>query len=118
MTADSSTIPNIVWDDFAKIDLRLATVLDAKPHANADKLLILRCDLGNLGERQIVAGIRAFYDPATLVGKQILVVSNLEPRTLRGEISHGMVVAVKEGERLSLFTLDSSISMTPGLKAS
>ena len=67
----------------------------AEPHPNADRLLVLRVDVGG-EERQIVAGIRAHYDPATLVGRQVVVVANLEPATLRGVESQGMVLAASE----------------------
>lgn len=86
---------SIQFDDFAKVDLRVATVLDCQPHPNADKLLVLQVDLGT-EKRQICAGIKAFYQPADLVGKQIIVVANLAPRTLRGQVSHGMLLAAHD----------------------
>jgi tRNA-binding protein len=91
--------PTIKFDDFAKIDLRVATILQAEPHPNADKLLKLQIDLGT-EKRQICAGIKKYYDPATLVGRQIIVVANLEPRAIRGEQSNGMLLAAsaREGE--------------------
>src|SRR5437868_10954236 len=85
----------INYNDFSKLELRVATVLDCKPHANADKLLVLQIDLG--GERrQICAGLRAYYPPEQLIGKQIVVVANLEPRTMRGEVSQGMLLAASD----------------------
>jgi tRNA-binding protein len=82
----------INYDDFAKVDLRVATVVECKPHTNADKLLVLQIDVG--GERrQICAGLRQHYQPEDLVGKQIIVVANLAPRTMRGEVSQGMLLA-------------------------
>ena len=91
--------PIITYDDFAKIDLRVATILEAVPHPNADKLLKLQVDLG-FEKRQICAGIKKYYDPATLVGRQIIIVANLAPRDLRGEPSNGMLLAAsaREGE--------------------
>jgi tRNA-binding protein len=85
--------PTITFDDFAKIDLRVATILAAEPHPNADRLLKLQIDLG--GEtRQICAGIRQYVnDPGQLVGRQIIVVANLAPRQIRGEQSNGMLLA-------------------------
>ena len=73
--------PEITIDDFAKVDLRVATVREAKPHPNADRLLVLQVDLGDGETRQICAGIKAFYEPDALVGKQIVVVANLAPAT-------------------------------------
>ena len=77
----------INYDDFSKLELRVATVLECKPHANADKLLVPQIDLGG-EKRQICAGLRQhIIDPQTLVGRQIVVVANLAPRQMRGEIS-------------------------------
>src|SRR2546429_9723470 len=93
METTSSTIQ---YDDFAKLDLRIATVLECKPHPNADKLLVLQIDLGS-EKRQICAGLRLHYpDPQELVGKQIVVVANLAPRQMRGEISNGMLLAATD----------------------
>lgn len=84
--------PAINFDDFTKLDLRVATILQAEDHPNADRLLKLQIDLG-FEQRQICAGIKQFSDPADLVGKQIVVVANLEPRKIRGEESNGMLLA-------------------------
>ena len=92
----SEPLPQISFDHFAKVDLRVATVLSAEPHPNADKLLKLRLDDGTPEGRQVCAGIKAWYEPASLVGKQVVIVANLEPRTLRGEISHGMILAASD----------------------
>jgi len=92
--------PEIQFDDFMKLDLRVATIIEAEPHPNADRLLKLQVDLG-FEKRQICAGIKQYVDdPATLVGKQIVIVANLAPRTIRGEVSNGMLLAasVQEGE--------------------
>jgi methionine--tRNA ligase beta chain len=101
--------------EFQRIDLRVARVIAAEPHPNADRLLVLRIDLGG-EERQIVAGIRSSYEPAALVGKQIVVVANLEPAMLRGVESQGMLLAVRDAERVVLVTTDSAV--TPGGKVS
>jgi methionine--tRNA ligase beta chain len=93
-------LPNIAYDLFAKLDLRVATIVAAEPHPNADKLLKLKLDDGTPQGRQVCAGIKTWYDPASLVGKQVVIVANLEPRMLRGEVSAGMVLAasdLKEG---------------------
>ncbi len=84
--------PTIQFDDFARLDLRVATILRAEPHPNADRLLKLQIDL-NGEQRQICAGIRAYCEPETLVGRQIVVVANLAPRKIRGEQSNGMLLA-------------------------
>lgn len=85
--------PQITIEDFAKLDLRAATVLAAEVHPNADRLLKLQVDLG-FEQRQICAGVRQFVNPETLVGRQIVVVANLKERAIRGELSAGMLLAV------------------------
>lgn len=86
----------IAYDLFSKIDFRVATVVSAEPHPNADKLLKIRLDDGTPEGRQVCAGIKAWYDPATLVGRQVIIVANLEPRQLRGEVSSGMILAASD----------------------
>jgi len=86
----------IKYDDFARIDLRVATVRGAAHHPNADKLLILQLDDGTGQSRQICAGIRGHYEPEQLVGRQIVIVANLEPRKIRGEVSSGMLCAASD----------------------
>lgn len=85
--------PTISFDDFLKLDLRIATIVEAEAHPNADRLLKLQLDVGELGRRQICAGVRQHYEPSSLVGKRIVIVANLEPRTIRGEQSEGMLLA-------------------------
>ena len=80
-------------EQFRAIELKVGTIRAAEPHANADRLLVLRVDLGAGEERQLVAGIRAHYEPAALVGRQVVVVANLEPAKLRGVESQGMLLA-------------------------
>ncbi len=102
-------------EDFLKIDLRVAKVLHAEPHPNADKLLILKIDAGDgLEGRQIVAGIRNYYKPEDLIGKQIVIVNNLAPATLRGIESQGMLLAAKDGDQLAILTTEKDIK--PGAK--
>lgn len=108
------SLPNVVFDDFAKIDIRVATIVEAKDHPKADKLMLLKVDLGD-GERQIVAGIRPHYKSEDMKGVQIVVVANLEPRTLRGETSHGMLLAVKDGDSLSLVVPNKQVKSGSGV---
>src|SRR5689334_21399978 len=95
----------IAYDDFAKLDLRVAKVLEARPHPNADKLLLLQVDAGGV-PKQIVAGIRLHYTPEQLVGRLIVIVDNLAPAMLRGEASHGMLLAATSGEKVILLAPD------------
>jgi len=92
-------------DHFAAVELRIGTVLAAEPHPNADRLLVLRVDLGG-EERQIVAGIRAHYEPAVLLGRQVVVVANLKPATLRGVESQGMLLAASSDDQLTIVRPD------------
>ena len=89
MPEESSGKPIITYDDFVKLDLRVATVIEVAEHPNADKLLVLKIDLGD-EQRQIIAGLRGHYSPEALLGKQIVVVKNLAPRKMRGMESQGM----------------------------
>ncbi len=91
--------PEITFDEFAKIDLRVATVVAAELHPNADKLLKLQLADGSGTPRQICAGVKAYYKPEDLVGKQIIVVANLAPRTIRGEESRGMMLAASNAPK-------------------
>ena len=92
-TAPTDVKPEISFEEFSKIDLRVATVTVAEPHPNADRLLRIELDDGTGQPRQVCAGIKAWYDPASLVGRQVVIVANLAPRKLRGEMSQGMILA-------------------------
>ncbi|HTV97911.1 MAG TPA: methionine--tRNA ligase [Steroidobacteraceae bacterium] len=109
------TAAPISIDEFLRIDLRVARVLDAAPIDGADKLLRLRLDLGELGERQIMAGIRSAYDPAALVGRLIVVVANLEPRKMRFGTSEGMMLAAGPGGA-DIFVLSPDAGAAPGMR--
>ena len=85
--------PQITFDDFAKVDLRVAEITRAEAHPNADRLLRLQVDDGSGEPRQICAGIRGYYEPESLVGKRIVIAANLAARTIRGEESRGMLLA-------------------------
>ena len=95
------------YEDFQKIKLAVAEVVAAEVHPKADKLLKLRVRLGGR-EKQICAGIRAWYAPEQLLGRRVVVVDNLAPRQLRGEASEGMLLAASapDGSRLALVTVD------------
>lgn len=104
----------ISYDDFAKLELRVAKVLEARPHPNADKLLLLQVDVGD-EQKQIIAGVRQHYEPEALVGKNIVIVNNLAPAMLRGETSNGMLLAASSGEKVILLTVDDP-ECAPGAK--
>lgn len=111
--ADAPIKPTITYDDFAKLDLRVGTVLECTPHPNADKLLLLKVDIGT-EQRQIVAGIRAYYPPESLIGRQIVVVANLAPRPMRGYESQGMLLAGANADRSQVIVLTPAAPLPPG----
>ena len=84
----------VTIDEFHRVQLRTAEILEARPHPKADRLMLLRVRVG-AQEKQIVAGIRQFYTPEQLCGKTIIVVNNLQPARLRGEDSCGMLLAAR-----------------------
>jgi len=100
----------IEFEDFAKVDLRVGTVLEAVPHPEADRLLVLKIDAGEESPRQVVAGIAEFWKVEDLVGRQVVVVANLKPRKLRGMVSQGMVLAVKQEGGLALLGPSSLVA--------
>lgn len=95
-------------DDFAKVELHVAEVLEAEPVEKADRLLKLQLDLGS-EKRQVVSGIAKHYQPEELKGMKVICVTNLKPVKLRGELSEGMILAASEGERLVLATVSGDI---------
>jgi len=114
-TETEATEKRVSIDTFRQLELRVGTVVSAEPHPNADRLLVLKVNLGS-EERQLVAGIRAHYEPAALVGRQLVVVANLEPAKLRGIESQGMILAASADDALTFITPDQPI--TPGAKVS
>jgi methionyl-tRNA synthetase len=101
-------IDEIAIDDFMKIDLRVAEVIQAEPIKKADKLLKLQLDLG-YEKRQVVSGIAQYYKPEDLVGRKVICITNLKPVKLRGEMSQGMILAGSKDGSLSLATVDQSL---------
>jgi methionyl-tRNA synthetase len=102
-------------DEFLRIDLRVAKILEADLIPGADKLLKLRLDVGELGERQIFAGIRSAYEPQALVGRLIVVVANLQPRKMRFGTSEGMMLAAGPGGS-DIFVLSPDSGAAPGMR--
>jgi methionyl-tRNA synthetase len=83
-------------DPFSKLDLRVAEIKEVKNHPNADKLYLAHIDLGDMGKRVIVAGLKNHYSAEELIGKKIVVVTNLEPATIRGIKSNAMLLAASD----------------------
>ncbi|CAH0347566.1 methionine--tRNA ligase [Bacillus sp. CECT 9360] len=101
-------VEEITIDDFMKVELRVAQVLEVEPVKKADKLLKLQLDLG-YEKRQVVSGIAQYYKPEELVGKKVICVTNLKPVKLRGELSQGMILAGSSEGELSVATVDASL---------
>jgi len=97
-------------EDFAKIEIRVAQVVEASDHPNADKLVVLKVDLGD-ETRQLVAGLRGHYTNEDLVGSKIAVVTNLAPAVLRGVESNGMLLAAVDGDKVVILTPEREIAL-------
>ena len=101
-TLEPLTIENpISKEDFTKVEIKIGTIIEAETLPKSEKLLKLKVDLGESRARQILAGIKAYYTPQDLIGKQVCVLANLKPAKLMGEISEGMILAAKDSEGLS-----------------
>lgn len=105
----------IEFDEFAKVDLRIAKIIEAEEIKEADKLLRLKVDLGEMGQRQIIAGIKSAYRAEDLVGRLTVVVANLKPRQMKFGMSEGMVLAAGPGGK-DLFILSPDSGAQPGQK--
>jgi methionine--tRNA ligase beta chain len=103
----------LTFDEFLKVKLRVAKVLEAEEHPNADKLLVLKVDLGD-EQRQIVAGLKKHYAPADLVGRNIVVVANLAPRKMRGFESQGMLLAACTENESQVVVISPADDVPPG----
>ena len=95
-------------EEFKRIELKVAKILEAAKHPNADRLLILTVDSG-AGPKQVVSGIAQHYQPEELVGKHVVVVDNLDPATIRGTVSNGMILAASDEGSLCLVTPERPI---------
>ena len=112
---EEEQLPQITIDDFAKIDLRVAKVIQCEPVKKANKLLKLQLDLG-YEKRQVVSGIAEHYKPEELVGRKVIVITNLKPVKLRGEISEGMILAGEKDGVLSLATVAENLPIGAKVK--
>ncbi len=95
----------ISYDEFSKLDLRVAEILEVNDHQNADKLYVLKIDLGD-EQRTLVAGLKQFYSKDELLNKKIIVLTNLEPKTFRGIESKGMLLAAEKDGTVKFLTVD------------
>jgi methionyl-tRNA synthetase len=112
----------ISYEDFSKIELKTAKVLEAERVEGSEKLIKLILDAGDKDEsnlllkRQVIAGIGKFYNPENLIGKEIVIVANLEPRQLMGLESNGMVLAASDENGIVLLTPDKEIKPGSSIK--
>jgi len=101
--------------EFQKLELIIAKVKDVQEHPNADRLYVIKVDTGS-EERQLVAGIRPSYTADELVGKRVVIVSNLEPATIRGEESQGMILAASDENGHSVLMPDKEVALGSRVK--
>ena len=106
----------ITIDDFKKVVLKVGKVVECAAHTNANKLLVLKVDLGGGEVRQVVSGIKQWYAPEQLIGKSVILVANLAPAMLRGVESQGMVLAASSGDQVILLSPEKDAA--PGSKVS
>ena len=96
--------------EFMKVELVIAQVKEVWEHPNADRLYVVKVDTGS-EERQLVAGIRSCYTPEELVGRRVVIAANLEPATIRGEESKGMILAVSDENGISVLSPDKDVAL-------
>ena len=113
--------PQISFEEFAKLDLRVARVVKAENHPDADRLFVLQVDDGSGTPRQVCAGIRGYYAPEDLVGRSVIIVANLAARKIRGQESRGMILAASDvpkeaaaGAERKVVLLSPIAEMPPG----
>lgn len=106
---------SVAYEDFARLHFRVATVTAAERVPKTDRLLRLELTLGD-ETRQIVAGIGTRYEPEVMVGRQIIVIANLQPAVIRGVESQGMLLAASQGDTLKLVTVDGDIGPGASVK--
>jgi len=100
----------VTYEEFRKLELKVAKIKEVVEHPNADKLYVIKIDLGD-SERQIVAGIRISYKPQDLIGKQVAVITNLEPAVIRGVESQAMILAASDETGISILTLQREVKV-------
>ncbi len=102
-------------EEFQKMELIVAQIKEVQEHPNADRLYVIKVDTGN-EERQLVAGIRPSYAPEQLVGKRVVIVANLEPATIRGEESQGMILAASDENGQAILSPEKDVALGSRVK--
>jgi len=100
---------NVKFKDWSELDIRIGTILEVENHPNADKLYVLKVDIGKEKPKTLVAGLKNHYSMGNLIGKKIVVFTNLEPAELRGIKSEGMLLAASKKDKVVLLGLDQDI---------
>ena len=100
----------ITFEQFKALDIRIAKIKEIEVHPNADKLYVVTVDMGD-SEKKLVAGIKEHYAPEELIGKEVVVINNLEPAVIRGVESQGMILATKDGEKLSVLVPEKEVKV-------
>jgi len=111
------TSDTITFDEFLKVKMRVGKVIEASEHPNADKLVVIKVDLGD-EQRQVVAGLKGYYTPQQLVGRNLIIVTNLAPRMMRGVESKGMLLAACTADRSQVVTLTTAEDVPAGCAVS
>ncbi|HLF19008.1 MAG TPA: methionine--tRNA ligase subunit beta [Candidatus Omnitrophota bacterium] len=105
----------ITIDDFKKLDLIIAQIKEVQDHPNADKLYVVKIDTGS-EIKQLVAGIKKSYSKEELIGKRVVVVNNLEPATIRGEVSNGMLLAATDEKGVVILITEKEVALGSKVK--
>ena len=105
----------ITIDDFFKVDLRIAKIVEVSEIEEADKLVQLKLDLGELGEKTVFAGIKKYYEPENLLNKMVVCVNNLKPREMRFGTSEGMILAAGDDD-IGIFVISPDAGAKPGMQ--
>ncbi len=101
---------NVTIEDVMNLGLKVGKIVEVDDHPNAERLFVLKVDMGGEEIRTLVAGLKAFYNKDELLGKKIVVVTNLKPKKLRGIESQGMLLAASDGQNVKILTVDGDIS--------
>lgn len=99
----------ISFDEFKKLSIKIARIKEVKEHPDADKLYVIKISIGDT-EKEVVAGIKKAYTPDELKDKLVAVIDNMEPATIRGVESNGMILAAQDGEALAVLSPDKDVS--------
>ncbi len=105
----------VTIEEFMKLELIVVQIKEVTEHPNADRLYVIKVDTGS-EERQLVAGIRSGYAPEELVGRRVVIAANLEPATIRGEESNGMILAASDENGIAVLSPDKDISLGSRVK--